>query len=366
VVDGKDVAANDLLSSWDPHMTPLLAEQGGFVRFEDIVPDETVREEVDSVGAVRRQIISHKGDLHPQIIVCDSEGEPLSIHAVPEKAYLAVEEGEEITAGTLLARIPREIGRSEDITAGLPRVTELFEARRPKDPAVVAEISGRVELGDTKRGKRVIIVRDETGVDKEHFVPPGKRIVVNTGDWVREGQRLIEGPLVPHDILRISGPEALQHYLVSEIQKVYRSQHETIDDKHIEIIASRMLRKVQVSEDVGDTSFLPGSVVDRHQFRAENERVFSQGGKAANAENLLFGVTKAALQSESFISAASFQETTKVLTEAALSGKSDQLEGLKENVILGHMVPAGTGFHRHYSVVAQAKELFGDSGRHEN
>jgi DNA-directed RNA polymerase subunit beta' len=283
------------------------------------------------------------------------DGEPLAIYSIPEKAILDVDEDQEIVAGTQLARTPREIGRSEDITAGLPRVTELFEVRKPKDPAIISEISGVVELGERKRGKRTIIVRNETGIEREHLVPHGKHITVGKGDRVREGNRLVDGPLIPQDILRISGEEVVQDYLVREIQSVYRTQHETIDDKHIEAIISQMMRKVRVTDDTGDTNFLPGTVVDKFVFRAENERVVGQGGKPASAVPLLFGITKAALQSESFISAASFQETTKVLTEAALAGKTDYLLGLKENVILGHMIPAGTGFHKLLRADVQAK-----------
>jgi len=346
VKDGEEVKAKALIAEWDPHVTPIISEKSGIVRFEDIVEEETMREEVDTAGSIRKVIVEHKGDLHPQIIIVGKDGEPLAIYSIPEKAILDVDEGDEVQAGVQLARTPREIGRSEDITAGLPRVTELFEVRKPKDPAIISEISGVVELGERKRGKRTIIVRNETGIEREHLVPHGKHITVSKGDRVREGDRLVDGPLIPQDILRISGEEAVQHYLVREIQSVYRTQHEIIDDKHIETIISQMMRKVRVTDDTGDTEFLPGTVVDKFIFRAENERVVSQGGKPASAVPLLFGITKAALQSESFISAASFQETTKVLTEAALAGKTDYLLGLKENVILGHMIPAGTGFHK--------------------
>jgi len=346
VEDGSHVKTKDLIAEWDPHVTPIICEKSGIIQFEDIVEEETMREEVDTAGSIRKVIVEHKGELHPQIIIVGKDREPLAIYSIPEKAILDVDEGEEVVAGTQLARTPREIGRTEDITAGLPRVTELFEARKPKDPAIISEISGVVELGERKRGKRTIIVRNETGIEREHLVPHGKHLASSKGDRVREGDRLVDGPLIPQDILRISGEEAVQQYLVREVQSVYRTQHETIDDKHIEVIVAQMMRKVLVTEDTGDTGFLPGTVVDKFIFRAENENVVSQGGKPASATPLLFGITKAALQSESFISAASFQETTKVLTEAALAGKTDYLMGLKENVILGHMIPAGTGFHR--------------------
>jgi DNA-directed RNA polymerase subunit beta' len=284
-----------------------------------------------------------------------------------------------ISAGTLLAKTPREVGGTQDITGGLPRVTELFEARRPKEPAVIAEIDGRVELLDEKRrGKRTIIVRNESGIEREHLVPHGKYLRVHGGDRVRAGDPLVEGPLVPHDILRISGEEAVQRYLLREIQNVYRSQRVEIDDKHLEIIIAQMLRKVRV-ESVGDTGLLPGSVIDkfefpREHFEQENLRVDATGDrkaewirpKPAAASTQLLGITKAAVQSDSFISAASFQETTKVLTEAALAGKVDYLVGLKENVILGHLVPAGTGFKAHLDaevrIRPEALEALADKG----
>ena len=387
VQDGQQVARGQILCEWDPHNIPILAEVGGRVRFEDIVEGETMKVETDPSGHVRRTIIEHKGDLHPQIVIEDAEGKTLDYKYIPERASIEVENGQLISAGTLLAKTPREVGGTQDITGGLPRVTELFEARRPKEPAVIAEIDGRVELLDEKRrGKRTIIIRNESGIEREHLVPHGKYLRVHGSDRVRAGDPLVEGPLVPHDILRISGEEAVQRYLLREIQNVYRSQRVEIDDKHLEIIIAQMLRKVRV-ESVGDTGLLPGSVIDKFEFRRvnqelmncvkikdpgdtefrigdivprdhfeqENLRVEANGGrkaewirtKPAAASTQLLGITKAAVQSESFISAASFQETTKVLTEAALAGKVDYLVGLKENVILGHLVPAGTGFKAH-------------------
>ncbi len=297
---------------------------------------------------VRRQVIEHKGDLHPQIVLEDNRGTPLALYPIPEKAYIEVEDGAKVKAGELLAKTPREIKGTQDITGGLPRVTELFEARRPKDPRVMSEIDGVVELGDKKRGKRTILVKalgpkNEVIEEREHSVPQTKHLRVHKGDEVRAGEPLVDGPLEPHDILRITGEEALQGYLLREVQNVYRSQNVTIDDKHIEIILAQMTRKVQV-RDPGNSDFLPGAVVDKFRFRKKNRKVIDSGGKPARAEPLLLGITKASLQSESFISAASFQETTKVLTEAALSGRIDHLVGLKENVILGHLIPAGTGF----------------------
>ena len=358
VKDGAKVASGKVLAAWDPHMVPIIAEKSGVVRFIDIEEDETMRVEIDSGGSERRVIIEHKGDLHPQIMVEDPHGEILGVYSIPEKAYIEVDENKHVKAGTLLARTPRQIGRTQDITAGLPRVTELFEARKPKDPAIISEISGTVHLGERKRGRRSIIVRNEQAdMEREHLVPQGKRLLVTTGSFVREGDALVDGPLVPHDILRIKGEEALQQYLLNEVQSVYRFCGEEINDKHIEIIISQMLHKVQVGEVVGDTDLLPGSIVDKFKFRQENERVVEKSGQPATATSLLLGITKAALRSESFISAASFQETTKVLTEAALAGKKDNLLGLKENVILGHMIPAGTGFAKYRGAIAKALEL---------
>ena len=384
VDENQEVAPGAALCRWDPHSIPILAEVGGKVRFEDIIEGETVRLEKDASGTVRRLVMEHKGDHHPQIVLEDATGKILDFYYLPERAHIEVEEGMQITAGTLLAKTPREVSGTQDITGGLPRVTEIFEARKPKEPAVIAEIDGTVELlGEKRRGKRTIIVRSESGIEREHLVSHGKHLRVHAGDFVRAGEALVDGPLVPHDILRISGEEAVQQYLVREIQNVYRSQRVEINDKHIEIIVAQMLRKVRV-ESGGDTGLLEGSVMDRFEFRAKNEELahcmrisdpgdtkFQEGDivpvdvleqqnaeieasggtpavgerpSMATASTQLLGITKAAVQSSSFISAASFQETTKVLTEAALAGKTDGLVGLKENVILGHLVPAGTGF----------------------
>jgi DNA-directed RNA polymerase subunit beta' len=392
VEDGQQVQPGQVLIKWDPHMIPILAEVGGRIRFDEIVEGETLRKERDVGGAERWVIAEHKGDLHPQIVIEDDRGQSLAFYYIPEKAYLEVREGQTVSPGTLLAKTPREVSGTQDITGGLPRVTEIFEARRPREPAVMAEIAGIVRLGEKRRGKRSILVQPvddqarSVGEEREHLVPHGKHLRVHTGDYVKEGDALVDGPLVPHDILRISGIEAVQNYLVREVQSVYRSQRVDIDDKHIEITVSQMLRKVKV-ENMGDTGLLPGSVIDKFAFREVNDRLkecvkvkdpgdskYEQGkilskeafeeerarleadGKKppsyvpptlATCSTQLLGITKAAVQSDSFISAASFQETTKVLTEAALAGKVDYLVGLKENVILGHLVPAGTGFHSH-------------------
>jgi len=364
---GKKIKAGTVLAKWDPHMIPILAEMAGTVRFEDIKKDVTMREEIDvRTGVKRRVITEHKGDLHPQIIITDDSGKIEGVYPVPEKANLEVEEDQRISAGTILAKTPREITGTQDITGGLPRVTELFEARKPSDPAVMSEIAGVVELGEKRRGKRTIIVRPEKGEPKEHLVSYGKHLRVHRGDYVSSGEPLVEGPLVPHDILRINGEEAVQDYLVQEVQKVYRSQGVTIDDKHIEVIVSQMMRKITVT-DPGDTDLLPYAVVDKFYFRAVNKEAVAKKKKPAAAAPLLLGITKAALQSDSFISAASFQESTKVLTEAALAGRSDPLRGLKENVMLGRLIPAGTGFteHFHSEIKKTVQSVPGDQAKVE-
>jgi len=382
--DGKKVKPGERLLWWDPHRVPILAEADGLVRFQDIEEGETVRVESEGRRARRYIVIEHKGEKHPRIVIEDKLGKILDFHYLPAKARIEVEEGETVQPGQLLARQPREMTGTQDITGGLPRVTEIFEARRPKDPAAMAEISGRVELRtDKRRGKMTIVVRSESGMEREHHVPHDQHLLVHTSDYVEAGDRLTEGPLVPHSILSIRGEETLQQYLLSEIQAVYRGQGQNINDKHMEVILTQMLRKVRV-ESVGDTGLLPGEVVDKFRFRGENERLAKSlkiidggdtpyvkgdivarekieqanmeaeatGGtpaktrrpKPATAKTLLLGITKASLQSESFLSAASFQESTKVFTEAALAGKVDELRGLKENVILGHLIPAGTSF----------------------
>jgi DNA-directed RNA polymerase subunit beta' len=386
VSHGEKVKPRQQLCYWDPHITPILAEKGGAVRYEDIEEGETVRVEEEKKGAGGKMVvIEHKGERHPRITIEGSDGKILDFHYLPAKARIEVKNGEKVAAGQLLARLPREAAGTMDITGGLPRVTEIFEARKPKETAVLAEISGNVEIrSDKRKGKMTIIVRSEAGMEREHHVPQDKELQVHTGDYIEAGDPLIRGPQVPHDILRIKGEEALHQYLLTEVQNVYRSQGVKINDKHIEIMLNQMLRKVKV-EDPGDGKFLPGEVVDKFRFRDGNEQLaacvkiekaggtsFKEGDivprtefreandaadaagkdkarsakpKPARAKTLLLGITKASLQSESFISAASFQETTKVLTEAALAGAIDTLVGLKENVILGHLIPAGTAFN---------------------
>ncbi len=389
VKNGDTVKRGQVLVKWDPHRVPILAEKGGSVRFEDIVIGETVRPENEGKSGGdpdKREsliVIEHKGEMHPRLVIEDADGKILDFHYLPAKARIEVTEGQPIEAGHMLARQPREAGGSSDIVGGLPRVTEIFEARKPKDPAVLAEISGRVELrSDKRRGKMTIIVKSDA-LEKEHHVPQDRHLLVHAGDYVDAGDPLIDGPLIPHDILRIKGEETLYNYLLDEVQNVYRAQGVTIDDKHIEVILAQMLHKVRV-ENQGDSDLLPNDVVDKFRFREANERVAlisrikdagdtglevgqlypkaeikeanaraeADGGtpakvtkaRPATGVTLLLGITKASLQSESFLSGASFQETTKVLTEAALAGRSDTLVGLKENVLLGHLIPAGTGY----------------------
>ena len=339
------VKPRQMLVSWDPHNVPIMTEKDGIVRYEDIIKDKTMKEETDPRSGIKRKvIIEHKGDLHPQIIIENSKGEIQAVYAIPEKAHLEVEEGEKVASGTLLAKTPRELVASQDITGGLPRVTELFEARKPKNPAVIAEIDGVVEFGEKKLGKRTIIVHnEETGMKVEHTIPPGKYLRVHRGDRLKAGEPLVDGPQVLADIMRISGVDVLQEYLMKEVQNVYRSQNVTINDKHVEIIIAQMLRRVKIVKS-SDTTFIAGQVVDKFKFKDENQRVAKKGDTPATAKPAMIGISKATLQSDSFVAAASFQETTRVLTEASLFGKRDNLKGIKENVIVGRIIPAGTSF----------------------
>ena len=387
---GDEVKKGTQLCKWDPHRIPILAEKDGFVRWVDIEVGSTVREEDAGKGQKAMVVIEHKGDMHPQINIVDESGTILDFHYLPARARLEAKDGQAIKAGQMLARQPRQAGGSQDIVGGLPRVTEIFEARKPKDPAVMAEISGRVELlSDKRKGKMTIRVISESEIEKDHHVATDKHLLVHTGDYVQAGDALTEGPLVPHDILRIKGEEALWSYMLDEVQNVYRAQGVGINDKHIELIVASMLRKVKV-ESPGDTDLLPQEVVDKFTFKQKNReietfvRVTEPGGtdlkkdelvtkaqiKEANARaeaagrdgakarrprpatgrTLLLGITKAALSSDSFLSGASFQESTKVLTEAALRGAVDDLIGLKENVLLGHLIPAGTGFRPYQEI----------------
>ncbi|MBI1304252.1 MAG: DNA-directed RNA polymerase subunit beta' [Phycisphaera sp.] len=383
---GDSVKKSAVLCEWQPHATPILAEKSGIVRFKDLIEDVTFRIDTKKGAGEGAEmiVIEHTGEKHPQITVEDENGNILDFHHLPAKARIEVKDGQRIAQGQMLARQPKEAARSADIVGGLPRVTEIFEARIPKDPAVMAEISGRVELhSDKRKGKMTIRVVSDAGLEHDHHVPQGKALLVHTGDRVEAGDALTEGPMIPADILRIKGEDALYVYMLDEVQNVYRAQGVPISDKHIEVILRQMLSKVRISnqgdtdllpndvvdkfvfrdvndalarkmriEDAGDTGLPVGSLVDKDEIREANSLAEAEGKavcktkkpRPATAKTLLLGITKASLQAESFLSGASFQETTKVLTEAALGGKSDELLGLKENVLLGHLIPAGTGF----------------------
>ena len=340
------------MATFDPYNEPILAEQDGFVRFEDIIPGSTLEEDVnDETGVVERHISELKSDmtLQPRVFISDESGNALGFYYLPDGAQLMVEEDTQIKAGTVIAKLAKAAARTQDITGGLPRVSELFEARRPKSPAVLAQVAGTVSFKGLLKGKRIVIVKDHYGKDYKHLVPMSKRLLVRDGDTVEAGERLCDGNLDPHDILAILGENALQNYLMNEIRDVYRMQGVSINDKHIGVIVRQMLRKIEVVS-VGDTRFIYGQQVDKYQFHAENKRVTAEGGQPAIARPMFQGITKAALNIDSFISAASFQETTKVLTNAAIAGKTDELRGLKENVIIGHLIPAGTGMPQYRSV----------------
>ena len=345
------VKKDQMFIQWDPYNVPILSERPGTVRFHEIIEGVTMEQEADpTTGRDSMVVIEHKEDLHPQIIIVDDKGKAVANYPIPSRAHVQVDEGTKILAGTLLAKTPRKTSKTKDITGGLPRVAELFEARRPKDAAEISRIDGLVDFGPTVRGKRSILVRDtHTAEEEEHLIPIGKHVIVFKGDLVKKGQQLTEGPMVPHDILDVCGQQALQEHLVDEVQEVYRLQGVTINDKHIELIVRQMLRKVRITEP-GDTTFLWSEQVDKQAFDLENHRVQEQGGQPAEAQPILLGITKASLETDSFLSAASFQDTTRVLTEAATLGKVDVLSGFKENVIMGHIIPAGTGFPRHRNV----------------
>ncbi|HVJ57242.1 MAG TPA: DNA-directed RNA polymerase subunit beta' [Terrimicrobiaceae bacterium] len=351
IADGGVVKKGETFIQWDPYNVPIITEKAGRIEFRDMIQGVTIRKEVDeATGVMGTVVIEHKEDLHPQIVIVGEKKEVFASYSIPAGAHIEVKETQKVPAGTRLARTPRKIAKTKDITGGLPRVAELFEARRPKDAAEIAKIDGVVDIGGTVRAKRRVIVTDpDTGAEEEHLIPLSKHVIVFKGDFVKKGQQLTEGPVVPHEVLDVCGPQELQEHLLNEVQEVYRLQGVEINDKHIEIIVRQMLRKVKIT-DPGDTSLLWGDQVDRLEFAAENERVIEKGGKPADASPVLLGITKASLETDSFISAASFQDTTRVLTEAATLGKVDRLRGFKENVIMGHLIPAGTGFKRNREI----------------
>ena len=349
IPDGGEVAKGTELVTWDPHSVPIISEKGGVVEFRDMIPGITVLSETDKeTGKKGMRVTEHKEDLHPQVVIVDAKSkEVLASYSIPVGAHLSVKEKNKIAGGTQLARTPRKVAKTKDITGGLPRVAELFEARRPKDACVISKIDGDVSFGANVRGKKKVIVTDpDSGDSVDHLVPMGRHIIVTEGDSMKRGDQITEGPVAPEDLLEACGMQALQEHLVSEVQSVYRAQGVEINDKHIEVIIRQMLRKVKISEP-GDTDFLWGDQIERTTFKAANEAIIEQGGKPAEAEPVLLGITKASLETESFISAASFQDTTRVLTDAATLGKIDRLKGFKENVIMGHLIPTGTGYDCH-------------------
>ncbi len=352
VTDGGQAKAGQLIARWDPYSVPVLCEQDGVVDFHEFVDGVTVKKETDAQTGKRGTVVLEtKEDLHPQIVIRDrSSGDVLGFYSIPAGAHVMVKRNEEVHPGMLLAKMPRKESKTRDITGGLPRVAELFEARQPKDAADIAKIEGIVDFGPNQRGKRCLIIRDETtGTTEEHLIPMGKHIVVFKGDRVRKGQQLTDGPIVPQEILDVCGPQELQKYLVNEVQQVYRLQGVEINDKHIETIVRQMLRKVRITNP-GDTEFLWGEQVSRQYFQEINQQAMAEGKRPAEATPALLGITKASLETDSFISAASFQDTTRVLTDAATLGRVDCLRGFKENVIMGQLIPGGTGFPLHRNI----------------
>src|SRR5689334_5543430 len=358
VRDGQQVEQGTVLVEWDPYTFSILTEDAGQVKYKDLIPDVTYHEEVDEVTGLSRKIVVDSPDekKQPMIEIRDGGGKVTRKYHMPSHAHLMIEDGDKVFAGQVLAKIPRETTKTKDITGGLPRVVELFEARKPRETAVISEIDGVVRHGGIVKGQRkIIIVPEEGGEPREYSLPRGVHVNVQEGDRVRAGEPLMDGPSNPHDILSVLGEKALHSYLVNEIQEVYRLQGVNINDKHIEVIVRQMMRWVKI-EDVGDTEFLIEEQVDRFRFMEENERVIANGGRPAQGRPLLLGITKASLSTDSFISAASFQETTRVLTEASISGKVDHLRGLKENVTMGRLIPAGTGFEFYRNVRIPADE----------
>jgi len=354
VKDGASLTKGDVIFESDPYTGVILSELAGKVEFRDIIPDVSVREAHDEQTGFIQMIVTETKDknLFPTVAILNKKGgRTIASYRIPTDAQLQVADGQDVIAGDILVKMPRVIAKSRDITGGLPRVAELFEARRPHDPAVISEIEGIVEFGKIVRGQQQIIVKGGQDETRDYLIPHGKHLMVHDGDQVQAGDRLCEGAIDPHDILDIIGVYEAQSYLVNEIQEVYRLQGVKINDKHIEIIVRQMMQKVQI-EYVGDTNFLEGEKVDKSKFAEENARVIAEGGEPATSRSLLLGITRASLSTDSFISAASFQETTKVLTEAAVSGKVDYLMGLKENVIIGHLIPAGTGVEKYKTLRA--------------
>jgi DNA-directed RNA polymerase subunit beta' len=379
VKDGDRVKTGDVIAEWDPFSTPILAEVGGIVKFGDLIEGSTVREQVDEVTGLSSKVVVESPDpeSRPRISIKDDKGKTLKLsdererdarYFIPVGANVVVNEGDVIAPGDIIAKITRETSKTKDITGGLPRVAELFEARKPKEVTVISEIDGTVSFGKDVKGKRKVIVTpnitDVGGKQlepKEYLIPKGKHISVHEGDRIKAGEPIMDGLANPHDILNILGEKELAKFLVDEVQEVYRLQGVKINDKHIEVIVRQMLQRVKIKE-VGDANFLLGEQVEKTRFEDENKIVREKGGQVAIAEPLLLGITKASLSSEGFISAASFQETTKVLTQAAIEGKVDYLRGLKENASMGRLIPAGTGYPKYREVGIEVEE----SGNNDN
>ncbi|MBB64021.1 MAG: DNA-directed RNA polymerase subunit beta' [Waddliaceae bacterium] len=353
IEDGGSVTKGLKVAEWEQHNIPIFCERAGYVKYEDLVEGISTDRDVNKqTGQAEIVVKQHRGDLHPQIVIHSDKAceELVGTYAIPSGAIISVGEGQYVSAGTLLARLPRGAVKTKDITGGLPRVAELFEARKPKDAAEIAKIDGVVDFRGVQKNKRIVVVRDEvSGMEEEHLIPHTKHLIVQRGDMVVKGQQLTDGMVIPHEILDICGVRELQKYIVNQVQEVYRLQGVDINDKHIEIIVRQMLQKVRVT-DPGDTSLLYAEEVDKRQFFEQNRKVIAEGGRPANGAPVLLGITKASLGTESPISAASFQDTTRVLTDAACAGKADYLRGFKENVIMGHIIPGGTGFERHKRV----------------
>jgi len=359
VNDGDPVKTNQILLEWDPYTFSILTETSGIIHFKDLVEGVTMAEQVDEVTGMSQLVVVDSPDEKRQpMIQVKAAGSRADTkkYLMPTHAHLMVRDGDLVHAADVLAKIPRETTKTKDITGGLPRVVELFEARKPRDPAIMAEINGIVRFGEVVKGQRRIYVVSDDGEEREYSIPRGVHINVQEGERLKAGDPLMDGPRNPHDILAVLGEKELQKYLVNEIQEVYRLQGVNINDKHLEVISRQMMRWIKV-EDIGDTEFLPEEVVDRFKFRAENQRVLEAGGRPAEGKAVLLGITKASLSTDSFISAASFQETTRVLTEAAINGKVDYLRGLKENVIMGRLVPAGTGMEYYRRVKIAGEDV---------
>jgi DNA-directed RNA polymerase subunit beta' len=356
VDDGQAVRAGKVLGTWDPHTRPIVTEYSGTVKFENVEEGVTVAKQIDEITGLSTLVVidpKRRGTtktVRPQVKLLSETGEEVKLAATDHSvnitfqvgSIITVKDGEQVSVGDVLARIPQETSKTRDITGGLPRVAELFEARSPKDAGMLADVTGTVSFGKDTKGKQRLIITDLDGIAHEFLIPKDKHVMVHDGQVVNKGEMIVDGPADPHDILRLQGVEALARYIIDEVQDVYRLQGVRINDKHIEVIVRQMLRRVQI-EDAGETSFITGEQVERAEVLQENDKVMTDGRRPATYSYMLLGITKASLQTRSFISAASFQETTRVLTEAAVNGKSDDLAGLKENVIVGRLIPAGTG-----------------------